>query len=210
VNRQAFHHGNLRAELLDRAEVVLRERGVETLSLRELARDAGVSHAAPRAHFIDKAALLDALAERGFERLAEAASDAANTIPDDESAVDSLRRVGAKYLEFADHNSALVGLMLSAKADDPTGPVHTAATRLLINMTVLVASALAHPEPDTAVIQRLTLVLSSTIQGIASAVASGRTSPAQSQSLLDDAVQVFVAGATATIATKPAHDVGTQ
>ncbi|WAP58220.1 helix-turn-helix domain-containing protein [Streptomyces sp. S465] len=58
-----FHHGNLRAVLLDQAELVLRERGIDALSLRELAREAGVSHGAPRSHFIDRNALLDALAE---------------------------------------------------------------------------------------------------------------------------------------------------
>src|SRR3954463_863897 len=64
-----YHHGNLRSELLGAAERTLRERGAAELSLRELAREVGVSHAAPRRHFRDKQALLDALAENGFERL---------------------------------------------------------------------------------------------------------------------------------------------
>ena len=59
-----------------RAERTLRDAGGE-LSLRELAREVGVSHAAPRRHFPDKQALLDALAEDGFERLGrELAGDA--------------------------------------------------------------------------------------------------------------------------------------
>ena len=62
-----YHHGNLRAALLDGAERALAAGG--DLSLRELAREVGVSHAAPRRHFPDKQALLDALAEDGFERL---------------------------------------------------------------------------------------------------------------------------------------------
>src|SRR5277367_2560745 len=64
-----YHHGNLRAALLDQAERTVRERGVQELSLRELARDVGVSHGAPRRHFADRQALLDALAEVGFTRL---------------------------------------------------------------------------------------------------------------------------------------------
>src|SRR3954452_10961890 len=64
-----YHHGNLRSELLEQAERTLRERGAVELSLRELAREVGVSHAAPRRHFRDKQALLDALAESGFVRL---------------------------------------------------------------------------------------------------------------------------------------------
>ncbi|MGW3141017.1 TetR/AcrR family transcriptional regulator, partial [Streptomyces sp. NPDC001139] len=66
-----YHHGDLRAALLARAEQTLRERGPGDLSLRELARDLGVSHAAPSRHFKDKQTLLDALAQTGFERLRE-------------------------------------------------------------------------------------------------------------------------------------------
>ena len=61
---RTYHHGNLRSVLLARAEEAL--NAGEDLSLRELARRAGVSHAAPRRHFADKQALLDALAEDGF------------------------------------------------------------------------------------------------------------------------------------------------
>ena len=67
VTSRPYHHGNLRAALLTQAERTLAEGG--DLSLRELARQVGVSHAAPRRHFAGKQALLDALAEDGFERL---------------------------------------------------------------------------------------------------------------------------------------------
>ena len=76
VTPRPYHHGNLRAALLASAERTLDEGGVGELSLRELARQVGVSHAAPRRHFADKQALLDALAEDGFERLGEALRDA--------------------------------------------------------------------------------------------------------------------------------------
>src|ERR1700743_3241233 len=65
-----YHHGHLRDTLLAEAERTLREQGVEQLSLRDLARQLGVSHAAPRRHFADRQALLDALAGAGFARLA--------------------------------------------------------------------------------------------------------------------------------------------
>ena len=61
-----YHHGNLRSALLAAAERTVRERGVQELSLRELAREVGVSHGAPRRHFPDRQALLDALAESGI------------------------------------------------------------------------------------------------------------------------------------------------
>src|ERR1700744_1571484 len=66
-----YHHGHLRDTLLAEAERTLREQGVDQLSLRDLARQAGVSHAAPRRHFADRQALLDALAGAGFTRLAD-------------------------------------------------------------------------------------------------------------------------------------------
>ena len=64
-----YHHGDLRAALIARAAEVVVADGVGALSLRELARDLGVSHGAPSRHFPDKQALLDALALDGFERL---------------------------------------------------------------------------------------------------------------------------------------------
>src|ERR1700726_1051447 len=69
MTERPYHHGNLRAALLAQAERTVRERGVQDLSLRELAREVGVSHAAPRRHSPDRQAWLDALAEAGFERL---------------------------------------------------------------------------------------------------------------------------------------------
>src|SRR5919108_421380 len=74
-----YHHGDLRAALLTSAERTLREKGTAALSLRELARDIGVSHAAPGRHFKDKQSLLDALALAGFERLGDAL-DRANAV----------------------------------------------------------------------------------------------------------------------------------
>ena len=193
--RQPFHHGNLRAELLERAEAVLRESGAETLSLRELARDAGVSHGAPRSHFRDRGALLDALAERGFDRLAEAIEAAAQALPAEPGAgPDLLRAAGGAYLDFASDNPALLALMVAAKADDPSGPVHDAAARLFAAMTALVTTVVGPRIHDAANIERLTLLLSATVQGIASLVASRRIPAAQGDILLDDAIRVFVAG----------------
>src|SRR5919198_104925 len=69
MTERPYHHGALREALLEQAERTVRERGADALSLRELAREVGVSHGAPRRHFPDRQALLDAVAEAGFERL---------------------------------------------------------------------------------------------------------------------------------------------
>src|SRR6202008_3979614 len=118
-----YHHGNLREALLDRAEGTRRERGVQELSLRELAREVGVSHAAPRRHFADKQALLDALAEEGFERLGRElreAMDAAGGADESggsgavggsfEARLDAFARA---YVRFATRDAALLELMFA-------------------------------------------------------------------------------------------------
>ena len=68
----AYHHGNLRAELLQTAGEIVRNTGVHGLSLRDVARNAGVSNMAPYRHFDSKAALVAALAEEGFHGLTAA------------------------------------------------------------------------------------------------------------------------------------------
>ena len=64
-----YHHGDLRAALVESAIRILREQGPEGLTLRGVARAAGVSQAAPYRHFADRRALVAAVAERGFEHM---------------------------------------------------------------------------------------------------------------------------------------------
>ncbi|MEA2244975.1 MAG: hypothetical protein QOD24_4531, partial [Solirubrobacteraceae bacterium] len=96
---QRYHHGNLRSALLERAARTVDERGAQALSLRELAREVGVSHAAPRRHFPDRQALLDALAEDGFERLGDELHEAVERAG---TAFDRrLHALAAAYITFA-------------------------------------------------------------------------------------------------------------
>ncbi|MFN4228446.1 TetR/AcrR family transcriptional regulator [Parvibaculum sp.] len=67
--RAAYHHGNLREALVDAAFALLDEGGAEAVTIRAVARRAGVTHAAPANHFADRKALLTALASRIFEDL---------------------------------------------------------------------------------------------------------------------------------------------
>jgi AcrR family transcriptional regulator len=76
VKRHNYHHGDLRAVILAEAACLVAERGADGVSLRELARSAGVSHAAPAHHFTDRRGLFTALATQGFQLLAEALIDA--------------------------------------------------------------------------------------------------------------------------------------
>lgn len=74
---RSYHHGNLRRVLLDGALAAIAERGAANLSLRDVARRAGVSHAAPAHHFGDKRGLLTAIAVEGFDGLTQVTAAAA-------------------------------------------------------------------------------------------------------------------------------------
>src|SRR5215216_1301714 len=85
----AYHHGDLRAALLQTAGKVLEKEGLGELSLRELARRAGVSHNAPYRHFPDRDRLLAALSAEGFEMLGDALEKRPR------------REMGEAYVDFA-------------------------------------------------------------------------------------------------------------
>jgi AcrR family transcriptional regulator len=193
VSDRPFHHGNLRAALLDQAEAVLRERGIDALSLRELAREAGVSHGAPRSHFIDRRALLDAVAERGFLRLADEIREAASRVSEDHAC--ALHAAGSAYVRFAVRESALLDLMFAAKVDDASEAVRSAAERLFDTMTGIMSAGVEAGAYDAHDVGRLTLVLAATVQGISSLVTSRRITMPQSETLIDDAITLFLAGA---------------
>jgi AcrR family transcriptional regulator len=182
VPDRPFHHGNLRAVLLDQAEEVLRERGIDALSLRELARAAGVSHGAPRSHFVDRNALLDALAERGFIRLADEVRQAASRATEGYAAV--LHAAGAAYLAFALREPALHDLMFAAKAGAPSAAVDTAADRLFATLTGVMSTGVEAGAYDTRDV------------GISAVIGSHRITIPQGEALLDDAIALFIAGAS--------------
>src|SRR5258705_3546787 len=76
MSRDTYHHGDLKAVILAKAAGLVAERGADGISLRELARGAGVSHAAPAHHFTDRRGLFTALAAQGWRMLADALADA--------------------------------------------------------------------------------------------------------------------------------------
>src|SRR6187549_1461323 len=93
-----YHHGNLRRELVDAALEELAEHGPQDLSLRALARRAGVSHAAPTHHFGDKAGLLTAIAVEGYELLAESLAGADRFMDPPTSADSPFHAQGLAYI----------------------------------------------------------------------------------------------------------------
>ncbi|MCA9656758.1 MAG: TetR/AcrR family transcriptional regulator [Myxococcales bacterium] len=117
-SKRSYHHGDLRAALLDAAIEVIGERGLHGLSLRECARRADVSHAAPYRHFADKNALLLAIARRGFERLAAAGVAAMDGVGDPRDRLDAY---GVAYVRFAVDNPVLFRVMFTAELDAAEG-----------------------------------------------------------------------------------------
>jgi AcrR family transcriptional regulator len=94
-----YHHGHLRRALLDAALEVLTEEGLAGLTLRAVARRAGVSEAAPYHHFASKAALVEALVVETLQQLAQALLEAAQAKAG--SQLDQLMAVGVAYVRFA-------------------------------------------------------------------------------------------------------------
>jgi AcrR family transcriptional regulator len=97
--KRSYHHGDLRRALLDEALALAAERGPAALTLREAARRAGVTEAAPYRHFASKEALVAALAEEGFAALLQRVRRALARAPGKASA--RLTALGVAYLRFA-------------------------------------------------------------------------------------------------------------
>lgn len=112
IGKRRYHHGDLKTALLDAAEAVLAEKGLEGFTLRECARRAGVSHAAPKHHFRDVGHLLTVLATLAFERLNQAMTSRKETVAEaDAKAV--LQAIGEGYIAFAADNPHLFNLMFN-------------------------------------------------------------------------------------------------
>ena len=115
-----YHHGHLRQAILAAAVDALTESGPARLSLRELARRAGVSHAAPAHHFGDKAGLLTAVAAEGYTLLADALTAAQQQTGD-------FLDVGVAYVRFAIEHQAHFEVMFRPDLYHPDDPTVAAA-----------------------------------------------------------------------------------
>jgi AcrR family transcriptional regulator len=166
-----YHHGDLRTALLARAEQTVRDKGVDALSLRELARDIGVSHAAPSRHFKDKQTLLDALALAGFERLND---ELERAYAKEGQTSDRMRAVAHAYADFAIKNAALLELMYTRKHEQGASPELVAAGQRLGESTGrLIVEAQQAGEMRSGDFESIALVVFAAIHGYAVLVASG-------------------------------------
>jgi AcrR family transcriptional regulator len=164
--KQPYHHGDLRAALLDAATTALERQGYEALSLRELSASLGVSRAAPYRHFADRRALLSALAERGFAELTRIHLDAgaAGGAPQQR-----LAAAGRGYLAFAAAQPQLFRLMfgsdLLAGATPPEPTLVETATHSYAVFEAIVAATL--PGADDKTVKATAIAHAATSYGFA-------------------------------------------
>ncbi|HEY8574308.1 TetR/AcrR family transcriptional regulator [Phenylobacterium sp.] len=114
-----YHHGDLRRGLIEAARRLLESEGPTALSLRAVAREAGVSPAAPYHHFKDKGELLDAVAQEGWQKLDEALARAKAEAP---SIREAMTGLGVAYVCFARDNPALYRVMYDTARDKEALP----------------------------------------------------------------------------------------
>ncbi|MFP4512632.1 MAG: TetR/AcrR family transcriptional regulator [Acidimicrobiales bacterium] len=117
-----YHHGDLRRALLDAAAAEIAEHGPSAISLRAIARRAGVSHAAPAHHFGDRAGLLTAVAAEGFRRMNETMVAAAA------SSAEPLLAIGRAYVSFARDNPGEFAVMYRPELLDGSDPDFVSAS----------------------------------------------------------------------------------
>jgi AcrR family transcriptional regulator len=168
--RATYHHGDLRRTLLDASLALAEESGVAALSLREVARKAGVSHNAPYHHFPDKGALLAAIADEGFEALAREMTVASAAVPDGPRApLARLEACGLAYVRYALKSRAHFRVMFRPElAQDACVTPRCSMTRpfeLLVESIVACQRAGQLPDGDP---MPLVLTCWSAVHGLAS------------------------------------------
>ena len=177
-SKKAYHHGDLRAALVKAGTKLLRERGAAGLSLREVAKAAGVSHAAPYRHFADKQELLAAIAAAGFGRLRTAIESAASAHPDDPRA--ALHAAAENYVDLAADDPDTMHLMFGGIVDPTrlTGDLGVAAQTAfggLVNVIKRAQEAGVVVPGDTF---EISLAAWSIVHGLGMLLAGGQLTPA--------------------------------
>lgn len=177
VPRKAgYHHGNLRKTLIDVALRLVGEKGSAAVTLREVARIAGVSHQAPYRHFADRAELLAAVAEEGFQSLHAYILDRGRAASDPRAA---LRAIGIAYVEFAVEHPAHFRVMYGVEAAqsrraDATIGASAASVFAALTQTIAEAQRGQNVSSDTL---DYALAAWSMVHGLASLLVDGQLQP---------------------------------
>lgn len=140
-----YHHGDLRQALLDAAGELLASEGPEAVGIREIARRAGVSHAAPYRHYPNRDALLADLAAAGFKRLGRRFAQLPATAAPDRRLVDMARG----YVRFARDEPQAWRLMFGDAIDKSAHPELLRVSRQVFEAVRETVQALGVPAPAT-------------------------------------------------------------
>lgn len=186
----AYHHGDLKQALLDAAEALLEEGGVAGLSLRNVARKAGVSHTAPYRHFADKTALLNALATVGYQRLADGMMAAVQRHPDDPKA--QMDEAGQTYVRLAVRHPEMTHLMfggtLKPVSHEETPECHNMSFAGLLRIVENgLEAGIFHPRPA----RDIAITAWATMHGLSLLVTSGKMQDAlQTEAQIEQLVRM--------------------
>jgi len=168
---QPYHHGQLREALASSGRALLEEKGIRGFTLRECARRAGVSHAAPAYHFASIDDLLAELAVQGFNELAAAMTG--EVVRADGGATSHLVAQGVGYMAFAAGNPALFQLMFSREANRLDTPALAAAAEAVRNLHAAAVEA-AIPHASGEIKQRMADFAGASVHGFISLLLDGQ------------------------------------
>ena len=193
ATKRPYHHGDLPAALLRAAERALESDGPEGLSLRELSRTLGVSSTAPRRHFRDKQALLDALALEGFRRLGTVLDRA---VADTSESFDvRIVRAAQAHVRFAGKHPSLLRLMFAAKQHPAaSAELLEASHRALAAVPATIAAGQAVDDVVAGDPEKLTLVVFAAVQGLVALSSRGKFGGVPLPTLVVEVVQQVIAG----------------
>lgn len=172
---QPYHHGQLREALASSGRALLEEKGIRGFTLRECARRAGVSHAAPAYHFASIDDLLAELAVQGFHELAAAMTAEAARADGDaaEGGASHLVAQGVGYMAFAAGNPALFQLMFSREANRLETPALAAAAEAVRTLHAAAVEA-AIPHASGEIKQRMADFAGASVHGFISLLLDGQ------------------------------------
>ena len=169
-----YHHGDLKNTLIDVALAHIARSGASSLSLREVARDAGVSHSAAYRHFANKENLLVAIAEQGFRLLGETMGAAARTHAGDPAG--ALQAAGVAYVEFAvshlEHLQIMFGGSIADANDYPS--LVAAADETYGALAQTVAQASKSGQLRSGNDKMIALTCWATVHGLSQLIAGGQ------------------------------------